>query len=166
MLFDFSFETQDYMALSLNLPFRQYILCLFGSGSSLFTYEDILNHDRELRAAVRSLDPSRTYQEACDEYERLLEQRRHGLPTTAVALRMLLLRDLGQRWPNIVLDGFDMGVMLSPNTESNRLLDGAEITYAFFPRETPGVSTESVWPMMESAPCTMTIQADRNQNAF
>jgi hypothetical protein len=172
MLFDITFPERRNEAqkkLVLETIIQQSIICLFDAANSpLYSYEDLIGHDEAVMKDTRALDTSAKYQRACDEYEKLLKRRHAKIPTTATAMRILLLGDLREQYPNIIQNGFDFGMIVAPSTESGLLLDGATAIYAIFPREQVGQrNTESAWPVgFDAPPCLISIPLDQESSCF
>lgn len=150
----------------ISLLNTQGVLCLFDDRhDGIYSFENLLGHDRALITEIRNLDPSATYQVACNEYEQILAKRHANLPTTAQCVKLLLVKDLAERYPSVIDNGFDLGAILLPRRGEQTLLKGGILFCALFPREKPGQQAPLSWPF-DSTPCLVTIDVDPEDSAF
>ena len=166
MFFDYEFMTAE-QALKAGvdrLNINASIMCMFGARgelSTIYRYEELLDHSRLYMAEMRSSNPSRAWQAACDEFERFRKQQ--DMPKE-IAIVECITHDLEDRVPTIRRNGFDLGVLFTASRRRNNLLAGGNLIFAILPRGEPGKLSGNGWPV-GWAQCTMTYRiSDRSDH--
>ncbi len=140
-------------------PFTQAIACLFDdTQSTLYTFEEILDHDSLYMGEMRRENPSLVWQRECDEFER---QRSRSVPKIPLLINQIC-DDVAGKYPLICQFGFDLGVVILPSGE--RILDGGEVVYGIFPRNQNTRTDENVFPL-GWAPCTISLPMEKTQGS-